>query len=673
MTNKVISRKTNKRLNIFGPGGEVLNKMNTQSREAFNNAIDMGEGSVQALGALGAGITGIVQSASDNAKIADTSGLEQQIENQAQYKVKASDNASLLDEWGNSSIIGNKTYEDIRGASGGQVAGNMGMAGLQGAQMGMQIGGPWGALVGAAIGGISAGIGAGVGRSKALKKQKEINNNIEMANKAKNQSFINAAENIDATNTLNTLANFSAYGGLLNTYAEGGNMTHGGNFNNNVTFINNGGNHESNPNDGVQYGMDNEGIPNLVEEGEVIYNDYVYSNRLYPDKKVLNKYNLPTKYSNYTFAYIAEKLNKESSERPNDVISKNGLKDSLNRLKNAQEEVREQKENIKMNKAKTAYSKGGKINTFSNIYSYGTKSLQTQAAETQPQAAGTNNESSSVTPGITDEEIRGGIDMPINWSSLLRFTPALASGINVLTDLTGATNTPNYDNLNILKNNINNLPSVKYNPISNYLTYKPIDRNYYTNKLESLAGSTRRAISNLSGGNRATAMANLLAADYNTQNQLGDFAIKSEQYNNDLRNKVSEFNRETNLTNSQLALKAAEINQAYDNLRLKGISDYVTARENLDMAAAQNRATNLNNFYDALTSIGKEEFSRSLANSDPKNDKYIDIFGRERNKQDKVKRRKEREKRRKEKQSKENRNTDYILNSLKSDKDIQLS
>ena len=452
-------------------------------------------------------------------------------------------------------------------------------------------------------------------------------------------------------------------------------MTHGGNFNNNVTFIDNGGNHESNPNDGVQYGMDNEGIPNLVEEGEVIYNDYVYSNRLYPDKKVLNKYNLPTKYSNYTFAYIAEKLNKESSERPNDVISKNGLKDSLNRLKNAQEEVREQKENIKMNKAKTAYSKGGKINTFSNIYSLGTESLQTQAAGTQPQVAGTNNESSSATPGIdtTDEEIRGGIDMPINWSSLLRFTPALASGINVLTDLTGATNTPNYDNLNILKNNINNLPSVRYNPIGNYLTYKPIDRNYYTNKLESLAGSTRRAISNLSGGNRATAMANLLAADYNTQNQLGDLAIKSEQYNNDLRNKISEFNRETNLTNSQLALKAAEINQAYDNLRLKGISDYVTARENLDMVAAQNRATNLNNFYDALTSIGKEEFSRSLANSDPKNDKYIDIFGRERNKQDKVKRRKEREKRKKEKQSKENRNTDYILNSLKSDRDIQLS
>ena len=176
MTNKVISRKTNKRLNILGSGGDVLNKMNTQSREAFNSAIDMGEGSMQALGALGAGITGIVQSTSDSAKIADTSGLEQQIEDQAQYKVKASDNASLLDEWGNSSIMGNKTYEDIRGASGGQVAGNIGMAGLQGAQMGFQVGGPWGALVGAAIGGISSGIGAGVGRSKALKKQKEINN-----------------------------------------------------------------------------------------------------------------------------------------------------------------------------------------------------------------------------------------------------------------------------------------------------------------------------------------------------------------------------------------------------------------------------------------------------------------------------------------------------------------
>ena len=63
--------------------------------------------------------------------------------------------------------------------------------------------------------------------------------------------------------------------------AFGGNVeANGATWSDGMTHINVGGSHEENPNEGVQLGVDNEGTPNLVEEGEVIYNDYVFSNRL---------------------------------------------------------------------------------------------------------------------------------------------------------------------------------------------------------------------------------------------------------------------------------------------------------------------------------------------------------------------------------------------------------
>lgn len=69
-------------------------------------------------------------------------------------------------------------------------------------------------------------------------------------------------------------------------------MTHGANFDTGVTLVGNGGTHEENALEGVPMGVDQEGVPNLVEEGEVIFNDYVFSNRLKVPKAVRNKYKL---------------------------------------------------------------------------------------------------------------------------------------------------------------------------------------------------------------------------------------------------------------------------------------------------------------------------------------------------------------------------------------------
>ena len=126
-----------------------------------------------------------------------------------------------------------------------------------------------------------------------------------------------------------------AFGGDLNT--------HGADFANGQIIVGNGGTHEENPMEGVPMGMDAEGNPNLVEQGEVIFNDYVFSNRLFADGDLLESFNLPKSYDGYSFAAIAEKLGEESKERPNDPISKRGLLSSMSRLQQAQEMIRQSK------------------------------------------------------------------------------------------------------------------------------------------------------------------------------------------------------------------------------------------------------------------------------------------------------------------------------------------
>ena len=120
-------------------------------------------------------------------------------------------------------------------------------------------------------------------------------------------------------------------------------FNHGAEWNNGVSTIDTGGTHSENPYGGIPMGMAPDNQPNLVEQGEVIYKDYVFSNRLAPTKDELKLVNLPEKYNDWSFARIAEDMNRESSERPNDSISKRGLEDSLGKLMMIQEKQRMEK------------------------------------------------------------------------------------------------------------------------------------------------------------------------------------------------------------------------------------------------------------------------------------------------------------------------------------------
>lgn len=181
--------------------------------------------------------------------------------------------------------------------------------------------------------------------NKAKNKFKVLTAQRAAAINRANATLFNAAENADTTMDQEIMANFAADGGQLerkvNLFSTGGFLsTQGGDFSTGITEINAGGTHEENPNGGVQVGVDPEGTPNLVEEGEVIWDGYVFSNRIKVPKKVQEKYKLGTN-DNLTFADAVKYAARESKERPNDPISANGLVDSMQTLQQEQETIRE--------------------------------------------------------------------------------------------------------------------------------------------------------------------------------------------------------------------------------------------------------------------------------------------------------------------------------------------
>lgn len=121
--------------------------------------------------------------------------------------------------------------------------------------------------------------------------------------------------------------------------------THGGYFApKDYLRVNEGGSHEENPNGGVQIGVDPEGNPNLLEEGEPVYKDYVYSDNIEAEEQFLVDNNLPKKYTGKLYSKIADDLFSEAEERSLDPISRNGLEALLGRLADAQEGQKQAKE-----------------------------------------------------------------------------------------------------------------------------------------------------------------------------------------------------------------------------------------------------------------------------------------------------------------------------------------
>lgn len=231
--------------------------------------------------------------------------------------------------------------------------------------------------------------------NKAKNKARSLREQVGLANAFVENTLQNNADNITETTMNNLEANYAALGGFLNQYADGGSIhinpenrgkfnatkkrtgktteelthsknpltrkraifaqnaakwhhafggelnTNGGDFSTGLMFIDKGGTHESNPYEGVPMGAAPDGKPNLVEEGEAIYNDYVFSNRLTVPKAVRSKYKLRGT-NDLTFADAVKQISKSATERPNDPISQETLHEIMSDLAQTQEGVREE-------------------------------------------------------------------------------------------------------------------------------------------------------------------------------------------------------------------------------------------------------------------------------------------------------------------------------------------
>lgn len=225
---------------------------------------------------------------------------------------------------------------DIDKTTGGQAALGIGSAMASGAAAG-SVFGPWGAAIGAAAAGLTKGASLLFKRKKAKSMAAKQNDENRRTNEAISDFQQRALDAQDDKDFANYMINFS--GGKDSVLAAFGGQLHtnGADFSNGASIIEAGGSHEENPNSGVQIGVDKQGAPNLVEEGEVVYDDYVFSNRLRANDEVLGYANLPLKYRDTPFSDIAKKLLKPSEDQLNDPITTRTLKANMNKLRNAQE------------------------------------------------------------------------------------------------------------------------------------------------------------------------------------------------------------------------------------------------------------------------------------------------------------------------------------------------
>lgn len=424
---------------------------------------------------------------------------------------------------------------------------NIGKAALAGAQAGSSLG-IWGTIGGTILGGAAAGLSWLGGIEQAKEDALNKNYEQEMAAKSANMKTNKAiSDNIESDQN-SFLRGVRAYGGPVYNFS--------GDFNNGLTFINEGGTHEQNPFEGVQLGVDPQGVPNLVEEGEIVYNDYVFSNRLKPSKKQLADNGLNKKYEDWTFAKIIEDLQKESANNPNDFISQNTLEDMMNTMITLQEEVRAKRGNVGMNKMMAF---GG------NIFS------------------GLNN------------------------TNILRYAPVITSTGELLNNIFTE---PDYTNANAGLVAMQNIAPIKANTIGGKKVYRPTDKNQYINK----AISNNRALASDIQNNAVTAsqaLTGLANLGYNNQVGLGDYFLKTDEQDFAKDLQIGQFNAGIDQYNASQLNTSEQANQqlAYNKALAAGKAGQM--REAIDNAQNQAINSNIESISQSLANIGTEAEQRS--------------------------------------------------------------
>ena len=558
------------------------------------------------VGAIGSGLVEVAEAAAANSKT-NTTEADNAIESINSYTPETSTLDALASSYNSLNFTPDDyNYRDFMIDPITGVA-NIGKATISGATSGATVGGGWGALIGGVLGGLGAGAGWLQGKFNAQADEERLERESFLAKSSARARAEDARNDIMANEYDTFMKNLAAKGGRIyikpenrgkfteycggkvtaeciargkkssspairkratfaanarkwhhsiggNLFDEGGLMfQHGGIFPNGITIIGNGGTHEENPFEGVQIGVDNQGIPNMVEEGEVIWNDYVFSNRLQPTDEFKKRYKLKGK----TFADIAKEIQKESEERPNDSISKRGLEDSMAKLMIEQELIRQSEES----ENNTFKCGGMKKNKYDN-------------------------------------------------GSWLRYAPVIGSGLSVISDIAGLTNTPDYSNLADIDRAVEGIKPIEYATIDTKLKENPFDTQFYSAKLAEQNAATKKAIMNTAPTAGAT-IAGLLTADYNTQSKLGDLFRQAEEYNQAQRERVATFNRQTDAMNAETILKKSMTERENEELAIKTAIAKAQMMDKADAAASAGRSANMSTLFTNLGNIGTDILNRA--------------------------------------------------------------
>ena len=440
-------------------------------------------------------------------------------------------------------------------------------------------------------------------------------------------------------------------------FAEGG-----------YTEFNEGGTHEENPLNGIQFGINPETQePLKAEEGEVKVGDYIFSNKIKPDVATLKSLGLPQN-KEVSYADIAKNLKKKLDKRPNDEIMQRYYEQSIDRLKNAQESTKRLREKAKENMIVQAsqelgvtpvagedtnlFADGGytdkqleqlKVigsrkkfkNTIDDLFFKGivppTSNLDVTGLSRYIQYNVTPYFLTPPTTSDTTVPTTAPTPTPINktqtnnpfWSKFrnfdsanLRYAPIVQSGLNVFTDLIGATNNDDFSTANALESEYRKtFTPVQANLISSEMGYNPFDTDYAINRLQSQGAATRQAITNNGGGNRATINAGLLVSDRNLLEAVGNEMIKAQEFNNQQKRQVLDFNRQKDIFNAQQLTQNQQMNHAINQARIQGIERAGLMREQEKAINAENRSINRNVFTEMLGQLGREIQDRRFANA----------------------------------------------------------
>lgn len=475
-----------------------------------------------------------------------------------------------------------------------------------------------------------------------------------------NNSIMNNFKKLNNNQMLTALTNTRAKGGPVNT--------HGGTFTNGVTMLNNGGTHEENIYGGVKVGEDQNGVPNLLEGGEVLWNDFVFSNRIPATTEMKQMAGVNAKYD-MTVAELAKVIQKESEERPNDPISARGLNAQLGTLAQMQEEYKAQMQQLQqmqqqqmlaqmqplqelanqnMNQENYNMNYDMNPNRYPNITALGGR-LFYPGGYISEYDSPDNEEGRKFSFPVTDVySFRDYMEAPVvlptaetvarsnDWQSYynllkeendaiddatkkkkkinlsaLRYLPAIGSFTNWMTDLLGWTNKPDFSDARALAKLGHSVPMTSLPRVSTAAPYIPVNYGYPMAQAQNAYSATVSNLINSSNGNRGLLNANLIAAANNYNNNLGNIAYAADNANYERLSSVYDKMRNAEQANAQIAGTEQQLNTGRLGLRNDALSKSIVTIMNEKAAVNAAKQNNYNRFLTDAGNIGIDELNKS--------------------------------------------------------------